>query len=82
MKKLIFEENEIFHLKDFLKYNFHLKDSIISVSTLQINENIFDNCFIYEDKMNVNKVADNIYEIPPKTLKVRIRSKIEKFREK
>ena len=82
MKKLIFKENEIFHFKDFLKYNFDLKDSIISVSTFQINENIFDNCFIYEDKMNVNKVTYNIYEIPPKTLMVRIRSKIEKFREK
>jgi len=46
---------------------------------LQINENIFDNCFIYEDKMNVNKVADNIYEIPPKTLMARIRGNIEKF---
>ncbi len=30
-------------------------------------------------KMNVNKIEENIYEIAPKTLMVRIRGKIEKF---
>ncbi|MFX1417411.1 MAG: RtcB family protein [Promethearchaeota archaeon] len=29
--------------------------------------------------MNVNKIADNIYEIPPKTLMTRIKGNIEKF---
>ncbi|MFX1302787.1 MAG: RtcB family protein [Promethearchaeota archaeon] len=30
-------------------------------------------------KMNVNKIDDNIYEIPPKTLMTRIKGNIEKF---
>jgi tRNA-splicing ligase RtcB len=29
--------------------------------------------------MNVNKIAENIYEIPPKTLMTRVQGKIEKF---
>ncbi len=32
--------------------------------------------------MNVNKVADNVYEIPPKTLMARVEGRIEKFQMK
>ena len=32
--------------------------------------------------MNVNKIDENIYEIPPKTLMGRIQGKIEKFQMK
>ncbi len=32
--------------------------------------------------MNLNKIDDNIYEIPPKTLMVRLQGKIEKFQMK
>jgi len=49
------------------------------LNVIILNEKIFENCLTYKVKMNVNKIADNIYEIPPKTLMARVKGNIEKF---
>ncbi|MFX1447306.1 MAG: hypothetical protein ACFFCG_04145, partial [Promethearchaeota archaeon] len=47
-----------------------------------INHKIYENIITITDNMNVNKVADNIYEIPQKALMARVEGKIEKFQMK
>ncbi|MHA1328328.1 MAG: RtcB family protein [Promethearchaeota archaeon] len=47
---------------------------------MNINNKVYENYRIIRIKMNVNKIAENIYEIPPTTLMARVSGKIEKFK--